>query len=306
LSELLVREGADVLAVARRLPLLERLSELAGGCRTASADVRDRDSVGRALREFKPEVVIHLASNADGEESFRHAAEAIDLNITGTANALEAAHLAGAGVFVYADSCKVYGNGPTPYRQAQPDAPLCSYAVGKSAGWRVCLVASGFTGMQVCALRSTFAYGPRQNPNLITYVRDCVEGRRPVRLMGGAQTRDPIYVEDLARAFVLASVTPRAWGLALPVGGGSEIGVADLSRRIVGLLDGGVEVVPDAEPPRSTEMWRSYCDNLEAGEILGWQPKVSLTEGLIRTLRADAPAWRGTVPREAPPLGESL
>ena len=55
-----------------------------------------------------------------------------------------------------------------------------------------------------------------------------------------------------------------------------------------------------------TEMWRSYCDNVEAGEILGWQPKVSLTEGLIRTLHADAPAWRGTVPREAPPLGESL
>ena len=104
----------------------------------------------------------------------------------------------------------------------------------------------------------------------------------------------------------MARVTPRAWGLALPVGGGAEISVADLSRRIVGLLGGDVGIVPDAEPPRRTEMWRSYCDNAEAGEILGWQPKVSLTEGLLRTLRADAPAWREARLREASPLGESL
>jgi nucleoside-diphosphate-sugar epimerase len=304
LTELLVRQGADVLAVSRGASRLEWLEQLAGGCRTASADIRDRVSIEGALRHFRPEVVYHLASNADAEDDFRSVEESIQVNITGTANALEAAHHAGAAVFVYADSCKVYGNGPTPYRQTQPDSPLCSYAVGKTAGWRLCLVTSGFTDMSVCALRSTFAYGPRQNLNLITYVQDCVQRRRPVRLMGGAQTRDPIYVEDLARAFVAAGTTPAAWGLALPVGGGAEISVTALSKQIVRLLGPDVEVVPDAMEPRRNEIWRSYCDNAEAWDVLGWRPEVSLTDGLARTLLSGQPVWSRSPSEAAAVAGE--
>jgi UDP-glucose 4-epimerase len=304
LTAMLAREHADVLAVARHASRLEWLSKSCGGCRTASADIRDCGSIGRALREFRPDVVYHLASNADAEDDFRLAEESIRVNIAGTANTLEAAHRAGAAVFVYADSCKSYGNGPTPYRQAQPDAPLCSYAVGKSAGWRLCQVASGFTGMSVSALRPTFAYGPRQNPNLLTYVQECVRRGRPVRLMGGSQTRDPIYVEDLARAFALAATTPAAWGIALPLGGGSEITVTEISKRVVRLLDANIEVIADAETPRRSEIWRSYCDNAEARAILGWRPKVSLTEGLIRTLRPEQMELRPQPADEALLLGE--
>jgi UDP-glucose 4-epimerase len=168
----------------------------------------------------------------------------------------------------------------------------------------LCLIASGFTDMQVCGLRPTFAYGPRQNPNLITYVQQCVRREHPVRLMGGSQTRDPIYVEDLARAFVAAAFTPAARNCALPVGGGCEISVADLSRSVVRLLDGDIDVIPEAEPPRRTEIWRSYCDNAEAGALLGWSPNVSLEEGLTRTLRAEPPEYHATAPLQTPFLGE--
>ena len=287
LTELLVKEGAEVLAVARSLRRLARLSEIAD-CRVCSADIQDREAIGAALHRFRPETVFHLASNTDAAESFQQMAGSLEANAIGTTNLLEAAARAGAGLFVYGDSCKVYGNGPVPYRCEQADAPVCSYAVGKAAGWRLCLVAGAFTGMNVCGLRPTFAYGPRQSRNLISYVEECVRRGDPVRLMGGAQTRDPIYVEDLARAFVCAATQPGARGCVVPVGGGEEIGVAVLSRRIVRMLGSDVEVVADAEAPRPTETWRSWCDNSDARALLGWAPAVSLEQGLRRTLGAAA------------------
>jgi UDP-glucose 4-epimerase len=296
LTETLVRQGANVLAVARSARLLANLEAVSGDCRFELADILDRDSICAVLRECRPEVVFHLAADIDAEESFNHMASSVRSNATGTANALEAASRAGAAVFVYADSCKVYGNGPVPYRKEQPEAPVCSYAIAKAAGWHLCRLASAMTGMAVCALRSTTTYGPRQNPNLITHVRDCVRRNAPVRLLGGSQTRDPLYVEDAARAFAAAAAEPAAWGSAIPIGGGRELSVEQICREIASLLGSGIEIIAGAEKPRLTEMWRSYCDNADAGALLGWSPAVSLKEGLARTLGVSAAAPCGSAP----------
>ncbi len=284
LTEHLVRLGAKVLAVARTEARRANLEAVADNCRFALADIRDRESIGTCLREFKPDTVFHLASNVDAEESFEQLRSSIENNTAGTANVIEAASRAGATVLVYADSCKVYGNGPVPYRRTQPEAPICSYAVGKAAGWQLCQVASAMTGMAVANVRSTSTYGPRQSPGLLGYVADCVRRGEPVRLMGGSQTRDLLYVEDAARALAAAAAEPVAWGQAVPVGGGCELSVVEICREAVSVLGGRVEVVADAQPPRVTEIWRSWSDNVEAREILGWSPAVSLREGLRRTL----------------------
>lgn len=289
LTERLVRDGASVLAVARNRRL-GNLAAVASDCRFAPADILDRERLCAALGAFRPQTVFHLAADVDAPESFAHMRASIAGNATGTAHALEAAANAGAETFVYADSCKVYGNGPVPYREAQPDAPLCSYAMGKAAGWRLCQLASAMTGMAVCSLRSTSAYGPRQNPNLITHVCDCARRNVPVRLMGGSQTRDLLYVEDAVGAFVAAAVEPAAWGHAIPIGGGAERSVLEICREIVSALGASIEVIADAQQPRLTEIWRSYCDNAEAKESLGWSPRIALREGLARTLEQGAGA----------------
>jgi UDP-glucose 4-epimerase len=290
LTEHLVRCGACVLAVARTTGRVANLKDVAGDCRFRTADIRHPESIRPVLAEFKPEMVFHMASDVDGDESFAHMTASIETNAIGTANVLEAAARAGSGVLIYADTCKVYGNGAVPYRQAQPEAPVCSYAIGKAAGWRLCLLAAAATGMGVRAVRSTSAYGPRQGRSLIAYVRECVRRGTPVKLMGGSQTRDPIHVDDLVRAFLAAAGEAGPWGCVVPVGGGCEISVADLCRWIVRLLGGGVEVVPDAFQPRTTEIWRTYCDNAEARQMLGWSPLVSLEEGLRWTLEGEADA----------------
>jgi UDP-glucose 4-epimerase len=287
LTGFLVRAGASVLAVARNRRL-DNLAAVAADCRFAPADIRDRERLCATLAAFRPETVFHLAADVDAPESFEHMRASLAGNAMGTAHVLEAAANAGAETLVYADSCKVYGNGPTPYREAQPDAPLCSYAMGKAAGWRLCQLASSMTGMAVCSLRSTSAYGPRQNPNLITHVRDCARRGVPVRLMGGSQTRDMLYVDDLVRAFAAAAAEPAAWGHAIPVGGGVERTVVEICREVVNALGASIEVIADAQEPRLTEIWRSYSDNAEAAELLGWSPEVGLREGLSRTLEPAA------------------
>ena len=292
LTERLVWNGANVLAVTRSVNRLENLKSVVGECQVTVADILDRQSIGDSLRDFKPETVYHLAADVDASESFGHMTKCLESNAIGTANVLEAAHGGGAELVVYGDSSKVYGNGPVPYRESQPEAPICSYAVGKCAGWQLCRLVRSLTGMAVSSLRPTFVYGPRQNPNLITYVEKCARLGQPVRLMGGSQTRDLLYVGDAVRAFIATATEHAAWGRAIPIGGGCEITVARLCRKILELLDSRVAIIADAQKPRQTEIWRSYCDNAEARELLGWSPEVSLTQGLRSTLFDGLPEVR--------------
>jgi nucleoside-diphosphate-sugar epimerase len=288
LTEYLLASGAEVLAVARSRRRFANLSAVAGDCRFALADILDLEQLRAVLAEFRPEAVLHLAADVDADETFEHMRASIRSNAIGAANVLDASARSGAAVLVHADSCKVWGNGPVPYREAQPDAPLCSYAIGKAAAWRLCRLASAMTGMAVCSLRSTSVYGPRQNPNLITHVSDCVRRAVPVRLLGGSQTRDLLYVADAVRAFAAAASEPAAWGRIVPVGGGRELSVLQICREIVNLLGSSIEIVAEAHEARLTEIWRSYCDNLEAADLLGWSPEIGLREGLSRTFHRRA------------------
>jgi UDP-glucose 4-epimerase len=284
LVERLVAEGADVLAVARTPTRIRRLSAVRADCTVALADVCHAPSIAGALRRFRPDVVFHLAAHADGAESFGHFAECVRVNGLGLVNALQAAAEGGAELFVYGDSAKDYGNASVPYRAMQPAQPICSYAIVKSAGWQLCQLAASFTPLKTVALRPTFVYGPRQNRNVISHVRECVSAGRPVTLMGGTQTRDPLYVDDAVDAFVAAAQKPRAWGQAIPIGGGQELTVVSLCEAVLAALGAAGQIVAGAEESRLTEIWRSNSDNVDAYNLLEWQPRVTLSEGLARTV----------------------
>jgi nucleoside-diphosphate-sugar epimerase len=299
LTERLVADGADVLAVARTESRLGNLAAVRRQCVIALADICDPAAMIRALRRFRPEIVFFMAAHPDGTESFRQISECVQINGVGLINALQAAVAAGTEVFVYGDSAKDYGNAEAPYRAEQPASPVCSYAIVKSAGWQLCQLVACFTPMKTVALRPTLVYGPRQNRNVITHVRDCVASGRPVRLMGGSQTRDPLYIDDAVGAYVAAATRPDAWGHAIPIGGGQEVTVTALCQATVTALGGSVAVIEGAEQSRLTEIWRSASDNTDASRLLGWQPVTPLSEGLSRTVRSWMPNIRSA--QEAAP-----
>jgi UDP-glucose 4-epimerase len=284
LVERLVAEGAEVLALARTPARLMHLASVNTDCAVAIADVCDPEPLRRMFRRWRPDVVFHLAAHPDASESFEHVVDCVRINGLGLVNVLQAAALSGAEVFVYGGSAKDYGNAAVPYRASQVPNPVCSYAMVKAAGWQLCQLATSFTDLHVVALRPTLVYGPRQNRNIITYVHDCVTAGRPVRLMGGSQTRDPLYIDDAVNAFVLAAAEPRAWGHAIPIGGGQELSVSSLCEAVMGALGANARVVADAEQSRLTEIWRSSSDNADAHRLLGWEPRVTLSEGLACTI----------------------
>jgi nucleoside-diphosphate-sugar epimerase len=292
LAERLVGDGADVLAVARSTERLAQLAAIRGDCVIGLADICDADGITRMFRRFRPEIVFHLAAHPDASESFGQAAACVRINGLGLVNTLHAAAAAGAELLVYGASAKDYGNAAVPYRAAQPANPICSYAIVKTAGWQLCQLASSFSPLKTVALRPTFVYGPRQNYNVITYARDCVAAGRPVRLQGGSQTRDPLYIDDAVSAFVAVAAAPRAWGHAIPIGGGQEITVTALCEAVVHALRGTVPVVADAQEARATEIWRSNSDNADARRLFDWTPRTPLAAGLARL----AEAWQGVRP----------
>jgi nucleoside-diphosphate-sugar epimerase len=286
LTERLIREGAEVLALIRGFSRVGNLASASADCALAVCDICDRDQIVGLMRRFKPDIVYHLAGHPDAGESMAHIAECMRVNGVGAANVLEAARDCGSRLLVYGDSTKVYGNGPVPHRCDAPVQPICSYAIVKAAAWQLYTLATSFSDLKVVGLRPTFIYGPRQNHNVIAYARECAIAGRPIRLQGGSITRDPLYIDDAIDAFVAAAVTPEAWGHSIPIGGGHELTVSSLCAAVLTAMNASAPIVPGAEKERATEIWRSYCDNSEAGRLLDWRPRTSLADGLARTVAA--------------------
>jgi UDP-glucose 4-epimerase len=298
LVERLVAGGAEVLAISRTPTHLPRLASVRQACGFAVCDIMASAQIRRLLRVFRPDTVYHLAAHPDAAESFAQMTACIGVNTLAVVHALQAATEAGARLFVYGDSSKVYGNTGVPYAEHTQARPICSYAIAKAAAWDLCLLGAATSGtIEVVGLRPTFVYGPRQSRNLITYIHECHAANRPVRLQGGTQTRDPLHIDDAVSAFVAAGCRPAARGHSIPIGGGLEISVADLSRRVLAELGSSEVPLVDGAAPRPTEIWRSCSGNREAVALLGWQPRVSLAEGLRRTLSAAPPA-QAAAPRE--------
>jgi nucleoside-diphosphate-sugar epimerase len=122
---------------------------------------------------------------------------------------------------------------------------------------------------------------------LISFVVDRVlEGKGEIPLMGGSQTRDPLYITDAIDAFLAAARGGLdGAGRVINIGGGREISVHQLAQEVVRMMGANVKIVIQSRQARPTEIWRSYCDNREAGEVLGWQPRTSLEDGLRSTIR---------------------
>lgn len=282
LTERLVEEGARVLAIARSERRHANLAAVRRDIEFLCCDITTDDRLIPQLVRFAPQAVFHLVDNPDAAESFAQMRQAIAVNSLGTLAALEAATAAHADQFIFGDSAKIYGNGAAPYRASQTPQPTCSYAIGKAAAWQLCLLARSIGGPTVTCIRPTLLYGPRQPVNLFEFVRTCARDGRPVHLLGGQQTRAPLFIADAVDAFVRAAIASSAKGQVIPIGGAVEITVLDLARAIIDAL--GVDVrVESTSTVRATEIYRCVVDNSDAESILGWKPRTALRDGLLKT-----------------------
>jgi UDP-glucose 4-epimerase len=251
-------------------------------------DVCDADALHALFERERPELVFHLAAQIDVRRSVADPAADARVNVEGTINVLAAAEAAGARRVVYsATGGAVYGEAeqvPTP--EDAPAQPLAPYGQAKLSGEGYCALFARLHGLSTVALRYANVYGPRQDPlgegGVIAIFCGCfAEGRTPTIYGDGEQTRDYVYVGDVVAANLRAAELEV--GGSINVGTGVETSVLDLVAAFRG-LDGGDSFAPVLTPARAGEVLRSCLDASRARELLGWEPQVSLADGLQHTL----------------------
>jgi UDP-glucose 4-epimerase len=256
------------------------------GAQLHVADIRDLAGLRTAFEAARPEVVLHLAAQVDVRRSVADPSYDAQVNVAGTVSVLEAAIGVGAERVLLASSAAVYGDPDhEPTSEDAPVQPLSPYGTSKAAAeWYLGQYAR-LHGLSTLAMRMSNVYGPRQDPHgeagVVAIFCGAGEAGEPVTVYGdGRQTRDYVYVGDVARAWIAAAASDVQG--ALNVSTGTETSVLDL----VGLL--GVDHV--LAPGRRGEIRRSCLEPSAAETALGWRAEMPLEEGLRRTRRATVPA----------------
>jgi len=235
----------------------------------------------------RPEVLFHLAAQADVRVSVARPVFDATVNILGTLNACEGALAAGTNKVVFAASGgTLYGTTEElPVREGQPQAPESPYGVAKKSAGDYLHYYRTVRGLEYTALALANVYGPRQDPHGEAGVVSIFAGKllsreRPVIYGDGSQTRDFVYVDDVVDAFVRA--VDKGGGLLMNIGTGVETSVQQLFDVMARLT--GFKQHARYDPPRTGELLRSALDPSRAGIHLGWQPWTSVEEGVARTL----------------------
>ena len=251
-------------------------------------DIRDPHVVDLVARR-QPEVVYHLAAQADVRVSVTRPVFDAEVNVIGTVNVLEGARVAGTRKVVFASSGgTIYGEpdpAALPCKESHPQAPLSPYGVTKRVAFDYLRVYRELHGIEFTALALANVYGPRQDPHGEAGVVAIFAGRllsvEPCTVFGdGEQTRDYVYVDDVVDAFVRA--TSKGGGLLVNVGTGIETSVNQLYSAMA--RSAGVDRPAAMAPERPGELARSALDPGRAAIHLGWRPWTTVEDGTSRVL----------------------
>ena len=250
-------------------------------------DLRDPAAVAGAVRGV--DAIFHEAAFVSVPESMDKPGECFEVNVGGTCLLFEAARKAGVRRVVIASSAAVYGDSDRlPLTETEPARPLSPYAASKSADELYAAMYTQAFGLEVAALRYFNVFGPRQRPDSMyaaavpIFIRRRLDGK-PVTVFGdGMQTRDLIFVGDVARANLLAAENPAAAGQVFNVCSGRATTILDLLRVIDELYPGSP--APVFAGPRPGDIYRSLGDPARAQQVLGFCAETSLADGLKATL----------------------
>jgi UDP-glucose 4-epimerase len=248
-------------------------------------DINDPPLADLFLTE-QPDVVNHHAANPSVSRSVREPRFDATQNILGTLNVLEAARQAKVGKFIYISSGgAMYGNPEyLPADEGHPSNPVSAYALSKHTGERYVRLYGMEYGLRWTSLRYANVYGPRQDPHgeagvVAIFCQNLWDRVRPEIHWDGEQTRDFVYVEDCARANLLA--LEAGDGQAYNVGTGVGTSINILFQTLLDVT--GLQVQPRRGPRRPGDARHSYLDCTKIQHKLGWQAQVSLREGLKQT-----------------------
>ncbi|MEB8325608.1 SDR family NAD(P)-dependent oxidoreductase [Dietzia kunjamensis] len=292
LVDRLLGEGHDVTVVDNlsrgRLENLAAAREAGDRFEFYELDLTD-PAIEEVVAAARPEVIFHLAAQIDVRLSVEDPVHDAQVNVVGTVRLAEAARKVGVRRIVFTSSGgSIYGPvTELPVAETRPVDPLSPYAAGKVAGEIYLEMFSRLYGIEWAGVAPANVYGPRQDPHgeagVVAIFSQRLLAGQPTRVFGdGGNTRDYVFVDDVVDAFVRAAEVPAAAGLRFNVGTGVETtdrGLHTLVAEAAGAADD-----PEYAPARLGDVARSALDAERAAEVLGWTPRVTIREGVARTV----------------------
>ena len=271
-------------------------------------DLRHHDKVGFQIRQFDPEIIVHLAARTEVEQSFYEQITFSDINYTGTVNLIEiAATLPNLKNFVFASTMEVYGwqpisdlirdgkeKGIIAFNETTPPNPNAPYAVAKYGCEKYLEYAHRSYGLPFTAIRQTNAYGRKDNNFFVTeqIIYQMLTNPNEINLGYGEPYRNFIYIDDLLDAWQAVIENPeKCKGEIFCIGPNNAIKIKDYVTLIANKLGWKGHVNWNTKPKRPGEIYLLNSSNDKIFTRLGWAPKVSLNDGLDRTIAV----WKNIV-----------
>lgn len=276
--------------VAALDPATRQAAATAAGCRIelVTGDIRDAALARRVVAGA--DAVIHLAANTGVGPSVADPMGDCTANVLGTLNYLEACRHGGIGRFVFASSGAPIGDCEPPIHEELAPHPVSPYGASKLAGEAYCSAYKRSFGIDTVALRFGNCYGPLSSHKgsvVAKFIREALAGRAWEIYGDGAQTRDFIYVDDIAEAILRAATVPGVGGEIFQIATNAETTIAELAEMLRATLErNGVPThgIHHAAA-RVGDVKRNYSDTRKARDRLGWSARVSLADGLDRTVK---------------------
>jgi len=295
LSESLLSLGADLSILVRPSSdvngyKIRNLLHLTDDVRIIVGDIGSPDII-TSIEKCQPDVVFHLAALAYVNYSFDHPNEVTQVNLNGTLNVLEACRKYDVERIVVTSSSEVYGPALMPaIDESHPLNPTSPYAASKAAADRYAYSYWRTYSMPISIIRPFNTYGPRHTYDVIPKFIDMVLRGVPPTIYGsGEQSRDFTYVSDMVEAFLHMGSNDGAIGEVVNFGTGRDVSINMLASEIIRVAEVSIEPVYVSERP--AEVSRLCCDNRKANRMFGWEPEVSLSEGVKRNIE-----WAKTNP----------
>ncbi len=292
LSERLVREGARVRAFLHYNSrndwgLLELLpKEILQEIEIFTGDIQDPFAVKKAISGC--DVVFHLASLIAIPYSYIAPQSFVTTNVLGAVNVMEASLRQGVEVVVHTSTSEVYGTAQyVPIDEKHPLQGQSPYSASKIGADKIAESYYRSFNLPVATIRPFNTYGPRQSaraviPTIITQVLT----KDSLKLGDLTPTRDMNFVYDTVEGFLKVASTKEAIGEVINIGSGQEISIGDLAKKIMKLIGKDIPIITEEvrKRPSKSEVRRLLADNTKAKEILNWQPRYSIEQGLKITI----------------------
>jgi nucleoside-diphosphate-sugar epimerase len=284
LAERLVAEGAEVILLVKPGASKANVASILDKVHIHEVDLREGEMVRQLVRECRPSKIYHLAAVGVTEPDI-DSRLAVQVNVVGTLNLLEALRETDCDCVINTGTCYEYGHNTPPMHEDQMVDPINAYAASKSAAWLFCNMYYRTRGYPIVTVRPFTVYGPRQSERALIpqVILHALRGE-DFPMTGGEQGRDWIYVDDVVEGIFRASLAEAAIGQVINLCTGKERTVREVVEKVLELMGNPIQPLIGALPYRRSEVWHLVGDNARARGLLGWEPQVSLEEGLRRTI----------------------